>query len=293
MTALASPPVERPSAGIGDRITTPDGVEISVREWGNPDGPEILFIHGIAQAHLSFSRQFRSELAKTFRLVAYDLRGHGDSEKPFNPAYYRDGRRWADEVQAVIDGRRLRRPIAVGWSLGGRVLRQYLAEHGDGRLSGVSIVSSRAIEDPSILGSGSHTIINARPTDLAGRIEANIAFLRDCFERQPDARDFEVAVAYNMMMPPQVREAINGWATDPELSRQALRAVKVPALISHGDADRLVLPGASTLIAEAMPHARVSWYAGCGHSPFFEDHQRFNRELAEFATAAWSSHRAA
>ena len=39
-------------------VTTPDGVDISVREWGNPRGRPILFVHGLAQSHLSFLPQF-------------------------------------------------------------------------------------------------------------------------------------------------------------------------------------------------------------------------------------------
>jgi non-heme chloroperoxidase len=57
-------------------VTTPDGVTISAQEWGNPAGPEILFIHGYSQASLSWARQYGSELASEFRIVTYDLRGH-------------------------------------------------------------------------------------------------------------------------------------------------------------------------------------------------------------------------
>ncbi len=37
-------------------VRASDGLALSVREWGNPDGPAILFIHGVAQCHLSFER---------------------------------------------------------------------------------------------------------------------------------------------------------------------------------------------------------------------------------------------
>ena len=63
-------------------VKTPDGLTISAQEWGNPAGPEILFIHGFSQSHLSWIRQVNSDLAKEFRIVTYDLRGHGNSDKP-------------------------------------------------------------------------------------------------------------------------------------------------------------------------------------------------------------------
>ncbi len=291
---LAMPASGRGQVGVNrgrqTSVTTPDGIEISIREWGNPGGPEILFIHGVAQCHLSFQRQFASALAAEFRLVAYDLRGHGESAKPLDPAFYRDGRRWADEVAAVIRATRLRSPVLVGWSLGGRVLRQYLAEYGDRGLGGIVIVSARPIEDPAILGSASRNDLTQRPRSLAERIEASTAFLRACFHRQPDEDAFAFALGYNMIVPQEVREAIAGWSTDLEVSRTALRRVSVPALIVHGRADRLILPRAAEQTAAAMPHARVSWYEECGHSPFHEDADRFNHDLREFLGKAVDGH---
>jgi non-heme chloroperoxidase len=107
-----------------------------VREWGDPAGREILFIHGVAQSHLSFVRQMGDDLARNHRIVAYDTRGHGASDKPVDAAFYHDPGRWADEVQAVIEAKQLRRPVLVGWSMGGRIIGQYLAVHGDARLGG-------------------------------------------------------------------------------------------------------------------------------------------------------------
>ena len=117
-------------------VATPDGPRVVVHEWGNPRGPELLLIHGVAQSHLCFERQFTSELAREHRIVAYDVRGHGGSDKPLGAEHYTDGKRWADEVGAVIDAKALRRPVLVGWSLGGRIAAQYLLHHGyEGRLS--------------------------------------------------------------------------------------------------------------------------------------------------------------
>src|SRR5579871_2116328 len=71
-------------------VKTPDGLTISAQDWGNPNGPEILFIHGYSQSYLSWSRQTDSDLAKEFHIVTYDLRGHGGSDKPLDPTLYRD-----------------------------------------------------------------------------------------------------------------------------------------------------------------------------------------------------------
>src|SRR6476660_9373081 len=59
------------------------GLRLHVREWGKADGPPILFIHGWSQNHLCWDKQYESPLRDEFRLVAYDLRGHGMSEAAF------------------------------------------------------------------------------------------------------------------------------------------------------------------------------------------------------------------
>ena len=61
-------------------------------------------------------RQVDSDLAKEFRIVTYDLRGHGNSDKPLDPARYRDSKAWGDEVQAVMDAAGLE--SARCWSAG-------------------------------------------------------------------------------------------------------------------------------------------------------------------------------
>ena len=266
-------------------VRTPDGVDISVREWGNPEGWPILFVHGLAQSHLSFLPQYASHLTDRHRLIAYDLRGHGESAKPLDPSFYDEGRRWADELEAVIAGLALTRPILVGWSLGGRVLRQYLIHHGDRRLGGLHFVATRPFEDPAVLAPTSRANIAGRPDTLARRIDAHIAFLRACFLRQPPEDEFAIALAYNVIVPQEIREAIASWSTSLDETRAALNKVTVPTLIAHGRNDALILPAAAEMTAAAIRGARISWYDDCGHSPFVEHAERFNRELDAFATA--------
>jgi pimeloyl-ACP methyl ester carboxylesterase len=260
----------------------PDGVRLAVQEWGGGGGPELLLIHGLAQSHLSFVRQFAA-LAETCRVVSFDLRGHGLSDKPLDPACYQDGRRWADDVQAVMAQAGLRRPVLAGWSLGGRVVRQYLIHHGDAALAGINIVAARPVEHPGVVGPYRAA---GRPADLAGRIRETADFLRACYETQPGPEDFATALAFNMLLPWEVREAIAGWATPAETAAEALRRVRVPVLVTHGRLDRLILPLAAEMTAALVPHARLSWYERSGHAPFYEAAERFNRELAAFAAAA-------
>jgi non-heme chloroperoxidase len=262
----------------------PDGVSIAVQEWGNPAGPEILFIHGFSQASLSWARQTSSELAKEFHIVTYDLRGHGNSDKPLEPEKYKESKGWADEVKAVMETAKLKRPVLVGWSYGGGVIADYLKVHGAGSLAGLNYVDTVSKSDPSYFG---EIWLKVQPLmfseDLATNIAATRQFLHNCFEKQPSQDDFETMLAFNMMVPPKVRANTGGrtWNFD-----DILAALKLPVLVTHGAADRLALLAAAKYTAAKISGAKLSLYDGIGHAPFWEDTARFNAELAAFVRAA-------
>ena len=66
-------------------------------------GRRSCFIHGWSQNHLCWAKQYESSLADEFRLVAYDLRGHGMSEAPLEPEHYTADELWADDLAAIIE----------------------------------------------------------------------------------------------------------------------------------------------------------------------------------------------
>jgi non-heme chloroperoxidase len=264
-------------------VTTPDGVAISAQEWGNPAGPEVLFIHGFSQASLSWARQYGSELAREFRIVTYDLRGHGNSGKPLEPEKYKESKGWADELKAVIDAAGLKRPVLVGWSYGGRIIADYLKFHGAASLAGVNYVAAITKSDPTFFGPGLKVLPLMASDDLAANIAATRQFLRNCFEKQPSQEDFESMLAFNMVVPAKVRANMGGRTLNID---DILAALQLPVLVTQGSADRLVLPAAARYTVEKIPGAKLSMYDGIGHAPFWEDTERFNAELAAFVRAA-------
>jgi non-heme chloroperoxidase len=264
-------------------VKTPDGLTISAQEWGNPTGPEILFIHGFSQSHLSWMRQVESELAKEFRIVTYDLRGHGNSDKPLDAARYRDSKAWGDEVQAVIDTAGLKRPVLVGWSYAGRVISDYVATHGAGQLAGINFVDAPIKVDPALIGDNLKNLPLMASEDLGTNISATRNFLHGCFSKQPSAADYETMLAFNMMVLPKVRAGLGGRPLD---ATEMMSKLKLPVLVTHGAEDRNSKLGAGQYTASVIPGAKLSVYEGIGHSPFYEDAPRFNAELAAFVRAA-------
>ena len=269
---------EKSFAG-GGAVQTPDGLNISVQEWGSRSGRPIIFIHGFSQCHLSWSRQYTSRLARDFRLITYDLRGHGQSDKPFAPQYYREGDRWADELASVIDRTQAIKPVVVAWSYGGRVISDYLAKFGSGALAGIVLVGSKINSNAEFSCASTPGLqLGMADSDLAASISATITFLKLCAETW-DTDEFSRHLAFNMLVPAEIR----GFLLGRHFNADAIfKDLDLPVLFVHGKQDK-VTPYAASLHGNAIAaRSRLSLYEEAGHCPFFESPDRFNHELTEF-----------
>jgi non-heme chloroperoxidase len=260
-------------------LVTPDGVEIVLEETGNPTGPEIVFIHGFSLSRLCWMKQSRGALARDFRMIAYDLRGHGESGKPSDPAFYRENSRWAGELAAVIDTAEMRKPVLVAWSYAGRIVADYLRHFGTGAIAGLNIVGAKTNSDPAFNAPllAPHQLGMASG-DLDTNVRSTIAFVEAC-ARQWDASDLLQCVAAAMVVPPNVRAALLGRPLDAD---ELYRAIDIPVLFSHGLHDPIAPLGAAQHGHAITPNSGLSIYDNAGHAPFMEDPKRFNRELAAF-----------
>jgi non-heme chloroperoxidase len=263
------------------------GLRLHAREWGNPEGPGILFIHGWSQSDLCWLEQVHGDLASRFRLVTFDLRGHGLSEKPSGPEHYADGQPWADDVAAVIDQTGLERPVLVAWSYGGYVVTDYLQAYGDARIGGIDLVGAAVIlRPPTFDHLGPGLLENAQEMcvpDLFANIAATRRFLRACTSGPLDDEELSAAFAWNMVVPPAVRGALISRELD---GSDILAGVSVPVLVTHGQDDAIVLPSMAEHVLSVCAAATPSWYDGVGHMPFWEASDRFDRELADLADTA-------
>ena len=187
LAVVATPGLAQEQKFKAVSVKTPDGLTISAQDWGNPNGPEILFIHGFSQSHLSWIKQVtNSDLAKEFHMVTYDLRGHGNSDKPLEPERYKTSKYWADEVQAVMDATGLKRPVLVGWSYAGRVMADYLTIHGHRQARRPQLCRCGP-ERRSELSSGPN--LRNLPLMASEDLATNIAATRDsCMAASPSSR---------------------------------------------------------------------------------------------------------
>ncbi|WP_175732672.1 alpha/beta fold hydrolase [Burkholderia ambifaria] len=265
-------------------VTSKDGVRLSVQESGNPNGPPLIFIHGLLGSRLNWEAQVQSPELRKYRIITYDLRGHGLSDKPSGATPYHDGRRWADDLEAVIAGSHARKPVVVGWSLGGAVISNYLATYGDDNIAGAVYVDGVVELAPGQIVDHPAVYRDMNSPDLKTHLDGERTFIGLCFNRRPDADIFSRLLA---------NAALASWDMQKEIptmtvfAAEALSKTRVPLLFIYGGRDALVDTPTTLARAKALnPRVQSKVYVDAGHAPFIEEPDRFNHDLAEFVRSA-------
>ncbi|WP_199441607.1 alpha/beta fold hydrolase [Umezawaea beigongshangensis] len=265
-------------------MTTARGVGLSLREAGGGDGPPLVLLHGWAQSGEVWAPLLGDPaLTGRHRVVAPDLRGHGESDVPADG--YDDPAAWADDVDAVLDHVGVP-AVLVGWSYGGLVITDLLRERGADRVAGLVLVGAITEIGRGRPGGEIGDVMRAAlPDALADDPGVAVpALSRFCAAVSPGLPGEVVQrwLGTALRVPPHVRGALFRRDVD---SSAVLKGLDVPTLVVHGDSDRVVAPGAAEHAAAQIPGAVLSRYAGTGHAPFAEHPERFAAELAAFAGA--------
>ena len=252
-------------------------------EYGEPDAPPILLLHGGPGASHDYLLPQMLELAREHRLVAYDQRGggrsrHDDDRAPIG---------WQDQVADVgrVATELGATPLdIVGYSWGALLALLYAAEARAGRASPAA--SRLALLNPA---PASRTLRAAFEQEFARRqASPEVASLRDELtrsglrERDPDAfrqRQFEIGVAGYFANPDRARDLTpfrvtarvqqSIWASLGDFDVvSALRDLHLPAFVVHGRQDPIPL-ASSEAVAHALG-AGLLVLEDCGHVPYVE-----------------------
>jgi pimeloyl-ACP methyl ester carboxylesterase len=269
------------------------GVPLAVMEAGDPAGPEILFLHGLGQGKESFLPQLEADALAGHRMVAFDLRGHGMSGKPWREADYADPAVWAGDVKAVMQAAGLKKPVIVAWSYGALVAADYVRVFGTGEIAGLVLISS--------LGG----LVEAPPADPEMVFPPELVRVRELV----GVPELGAQAEYGRVVVPMLAGAGASpmWKARAEQLALMVPAYAQPLLRAHGmdngdllariDVPLLFVHGgfevsfSSTTVAALLARsacARASAYVGQGHAPFAEVPARFNADLAAFVAAARS-----
>lgn len=247
-------------------------VQIAVQEWGNPNGKPIVFVHALINSHLGYLPQVTGPLAKDYRLITFDNRGHGNSGKPSDMAAYQEGEYLADDLAAVIALTGNEKPIVVAWSIGGVVMDDYLAKYGDNGISGVVYLGAGHTlgehANPYIgVGFAQHAM-GMLSHDLATRTQATIAVSRANTAHPLPPEMFAFGLATSMVVPSEARTGLISRSVNH--IENTLPNVSVPAFFLHGSADQIVQTRSSKDAAKAVKNGVYIEVPGIGHTPSFE-----------------------
>jgi non-heme chloroperoxidase len=272
------------------------GVPLAVTITGPEQGPEILFVHGLGMGTASFSPQMESSLSDYFRMVAFDLRGHGMSGKPWQTEAYAYPAIWAADMAKVMHAAKLKKPVIVGWSYGTLVAADYLREYGHENISGLVMVGAlggfipftppAGGPDPELLAQLMKLQELRKSTSFDDQLAAVEIFLTMLTAAEAPPEWIDEARMLGMMVPGYAQAALRKHPSDNGDLVPLLG--EMPTLILHGSEDPSVSPAALEAFVKAAPTIKSHAFEGAGHSPFAEQASAFNDELARFVIANWS-----
>jgi len=268
---------------------TGEEVQLSYKDYGK--GRPVVLIHGWPLSKDMWEYQIDDLVNAGLRVIKYDRRGFGKSDKPWNGYDYDT---FAHDLKAVMDTLDLQDAVLVGFSMGGGEVVRYLSRFGSNRVSKIVLVSSVT---PYLL----KTADNPEGVDesifadmIAGIKKDRIGFLDD-FGKQ----FFGVSLVNHPVSAPllnyylQLESVALPRATVQCVLafghtdfRRDVEAIAVPTLVIHGDDDKIVpidVSGART--SKLIPGAVYKVYKGAPHGLFYTHRTQLNTDLVAFCTA--------
>ena len=295
-------PLDRPE-GRPSVVSSADGTEIHVEVFGSKERPTLVLAHGWTCSLELWHHQIES-LAPEFRVVAYDLRGHGRSGRSTDRDYSIEA--FASDLDAVLraslpEGEKA---ILAGHSMGAmtivalagerpetlreRVAAAALLNTGVGDL----VTEALVLRTPTALSSvrtaiGGTLLCSQAPLTLP---EPLLLRLTRSVALSPDASDeaVELTAAMVRRCHPAVRGGCGTSISQLDLY-EAVASLEVPTLVIAGELDKLTPPALSRKLAEALPEPLgLVEVPGVGHMSPLEAPEEISERLREVAAQAES-----
>jgi pimeloyl-ACP methyl ester carboxylesterase len=270
-------------ADIGRLVALPGGDALQVREDGPASAPTIVLLHGFAGS-LHWWDNLVGLLARRYRVVRFDLLGHGGSSKPAGGYSMEHQAQLVDEALHLLG---VRRALIVGHSMGG-VVATALATRDRALAAGVALIDS-----PPAPGSGQLPF-----TARMGFVPVLGQALRTAvITNGMVSQALQSACAPHYKVPHQfVSDFWRMTYTSYDASHSAdgaylehaplyrrLTALGEPVLALYGSEDAIVSPAAMRQDYPKIPGATVVAIAGAGHSPMVEKPYATAAQLLPFA----------
>ncbi|HET8758660.1 MAG TPA: alpha/beta fold hydrolase [Solirubrobacteraceae bacterium] len=268
-----------------------DGVATRCLEAGSPDAPPVVFLHGVGGHLEAFHRNLAVHAAR-YRVVAYDLPGHGLSTFDPGRSYEIDG--YVRHLEALLDALDISSVALSGLSLGGWIAARFAASRTDRVAALVLNGTGGATFDERVMADIKRLSSAATTTPDGDAVTARLRWLMaDPASVSVDLVEARRVIYAQPHMGAAMRRIL--CLQEPAVRRRNLiapeewAAIAAPTLIIWGDRDPTGLPAIAHGIAEGIPDARVEVLADCGHWAQFERADRFNALQLEFLGAAYPS----
>ena len=274
-----------PHVTVGQENSAP--IELYYEDHGA--GRPVVLIHGFPLSGRSWEKQIPALLDAGYRTIAYDRRGFGRSSQPTTGYDYDT---FAADLNALMEALDLREATLVGFSMGTGEVARYLGTYGSGRVRQAAFLAAippfllKADDNPN--GVDQAVFDGIKDAIRRDRLAYLTAFY-DAFynlDRFLGSRisDEVVRDSWNVAAdasPVGTLACVDTWLTD---FRGDLPKVDVPALVLHGDADR-ILPISATggrILAEALPGSQLVVVEGGPHGLLWTHADEVNRALLDF-----------
>jgi pimeloyl-ACP methyl ester carboxylesterase len=255
-------------------IADSQGVRIAWESHGG--GPPLLLVQGLGYGRWGWE-PIVPLLAQRFRVLVFDNRGIGDSDKPAGPY---TAAQMAGDALAVLDDAGIERAHVLGASLGGAVAQELALRHAE-RLEKLVLVATMS-------GMTNMHPIPAQTMQLmaeAATLEPVVAlrrFVENALEPEPDPALVDRLVELRTANPPDPA----GWAAQAGIWSSfdvwdELPSIDVPTLVVQGEGDVVVDSRNAPLLAERIPGAQLQLVAG-GHLFFWNRPAEFAELVTEF-----------
>jgi 3-oxoadipate enol-lactonase len=243
-------------------------------------GRVVVLLHGFPLSREMWREQL-SGLGSIYRVIAPDLRGHGESPAP-EGVYTMD--EMADDVVELLDTLHItERVVLGGLSMGGYVALSMLARYPE-RIRALILMDTRAGADT--VEAAANREVTAQSVLSAGTATSVVdAMLPKLFapitlEQRPERVEPMLAIM-EKTSPRGVAGALRGMAIRPD-RRAELPGISVPTLVLVGEHDVITPPAEARAMAEAIPGARLQVIPEAGHMAPYENYSAANLAILQF-----------
>lgn len=252
------------------------------------DGRPVILIHGWPLSGEAWNKQISVLAREGYRVITYDRRGFGKSDKPENGYDYDT---LADDLAGLIADRNLSDVTLVGFSMGGGEVARYVARHGEEKLH--SVVFASAV--PPFMMKTEDNPEGPLTQDKAEAMESDLRADRDSFF-DGFTKDFFTANGQLKVTEAERQEAIALCRQSDQAAalgcmeafgttdfRNDLEKITVPTLVVHGDADGIVpFEGSGQRTHAAIPNSELFVIPGAPHGCNVSHAGEFNDALVSF-----------